>query len=88
MALLFVFLLGIANFALHRAVLESGHPILFQIGWLYRSLGGRLSLIVEFVLLVGTMLLVASGGTTWAWGYLVYSLLNGLSSWLILSNRV
>ena len=88
MALLFVFLLGIANFALHRAVLESGHPILFQIGWLYRSLGGRFSLVVEFMLLVGTMLLVASGTTWWVLGYLAYSLLNGFSAWLILSGRV
>jgi len=41
MALLLVFLMGVANFATHRAVLESGHSILTQIGWLYRSLGGR-----------------------------------------------
>lgn len=88
MALLFVFLLGIANFALHRAVLESGHPILRQIGWLYGSLGGRLSLMVEFMLLVGTMLLITSGTVWWALGYLFYSLLNGLSAWLIVSNRV
>ncbi len=88
MALLFVFLLGIANFAVHRAVLESGHPILLQIGWLFRSLGGRLSLMAEFMLLVGTMLLVASGAVWWALGYLAYSLINGFSAWLILSGRV
>ena len=56
--------------------------------WLYRSLGGRFSLVVEFGLLVGTMLLVASGGVWWAWGYLVYTAMNGLSAWLILSGRV
>jgi len=88
MALLLVFLMGVANFATHRAVLESGHSILTQIGWLYRSLGGRFSLVVEFGLLVGTMLLVASGGVWWAWGYLVYTAMNGLSAWLILSGRV
>lgn len=88
MALVLVFLMGIANFAMHRAVLDSGHPILAQIGWLYRSLGGRFSLVVEFALLVGTMLLVVSGGAWWAWGYALYTGMNGMSSWLILSGRV
>lgn len=88
MALLICFLLGIANFALHQAVLSSGHPVLAQVGWLFRSLGGRGSLIAEFALLLGTMLLVASGSTGWAWGYLVYSFGNALTAWLILTRRV
>ncbi len=88
MALVLVFLLGIANFAMHRAVLNSGHPILTQVAWLFRPLGGRLSLIAEFMLLLGTMLLVASGSTGWALGYVVYSVVNGFSAWLILSQRL
>lgn len=87
MALALVFLLGIANFAMHRAVLDSGHPILGQIAWLFRPLGGRLSLIVEFMLLTGSMLVVASGGEGWVWGYGFYTLANALSAWLILSGR-
>lgn len=88
MALFMCFLLGIANFALHRAVLDSGHPVLAQVGWLFRSLGGRGSLIAEFALLLGTMLLVASGTVGWAWGYAAYSAGNALSAWLILTGRV
>ncbi len=88
MALVFVFLLGIANFAVHRAVLASGHPILAQMAWLFRPLGGRLSLVAEFMLLVGTMLVIASGSPGWAWGYGAYSLLNGFSAWAILSGKV
>ena len=87
MALVFVFLLGVANFAMHRAVLESGHPILSQIAWLFRPLGGRLSLLAELLLLIGSMLLIASGGTGWAWGYAFYTLGNALSAWLILTGR-
>lgn len=87
MALGFVFLLGIVNFAMHRAVLASGHPILAQIAWLFRPLGGRLSLLAEFMLLLGSMLLVASGSPGWAWGYAFYTVGNGLSAWLILSGR-
>jgi len=88
MALVLVFLMGVANFAMHRAVLDSGHPILAQICWLYRPLRGRLSLAVEFALLLGTMLLIASGGAWWAWGYGLYTAMNGTSAWLILSGRV
>ncbi|HET9629927.1 MAG TPA: hypothetical protein VFP14_10645 [Novosphingobium sp.] len=83
-----VFLMGIANFAMHRAVLDSGHPILAQIGWLYRPWRGRFSLFVEFTLLLGTMLLIASGGSWWAWGYGLYTGMNGFSAWLILTGRV
>jgi hypothetical protein len=82
------FLLGIANFAMHRAVLESRHPLLAQMPRLLRLLGGRASLIAEFVLLVGALLLVASGHPGWGWAYLAYSAVNGLAGWLILSRRV
>ena len=86
MALLF--LLGTANFAMHKAVLESGHPLLGQVPWFFHMLGGRLSLLVEFVMLLGSMLMVDSGATGWAWGYLAYSLINALSAWTILTGRI
>ena len=40
------------------------------------------------LLLTGTMLLVASGTSAWAWGYAVYSASNALSAWLILNGKV
>lgn len=86
MAFVFLFLLGIANFAMHKAVLESGHPLLGG-AWYLHLLGGRFSLLVEFVMLLGAMLMVDSGATGWAWGYGVYSVMNGFSAWLILSGR-
>ena len=88
MAILILFLLGIVNFAMHKAVLESGHPLLGQVPWYIHMLGGRFSLVVEFLMLLGAMLMVASGSGAWAWGYAAYSVLNGVSAWLILSNRV
>lgn len=88
MGLIFVFLFGVANFALHKAVLESGHPLLAQLPALYRSPGGRVSLAFEFVLLLGSMLMVANGADGWAWGYAAYSLTNVLSAWLILGKRI
>lgn len=88
MAIIILFLLGVANFTMHRAVLESGHPLLGQVPWFYHLLGGRFSLLVEFLMLLGAMLMVDSGMTGWGWGYAIYSVLNGFSAWLILSDRV
>jgi hypothetical protein len=88
MALLFLFLLGVANFAMHKAVLESGHPLLRRVPWFFHMLGGRFSLIVEFAVLLAAMLMTAQGSAGWVWGYAFYSLLNGLSAWLILTDRV
>jgi hypothetical protein len=59
-----------------------------QLSWFFRGLNGRLSLIFEFLVLLGTMLLVAEGSIGWAWGYAIYSGMNALSAWLILTGRV
>ena len=88
MAIFLLFLLGVANFAMHKAVLESGHPLLGQMPWYFHLLSGRFSLAVEFIVLLGAMAMVATGSTGWAWGYAVYSVLNGISAWLIISRRV
>ena len=88
MVIFFVFLLGIGNFALHRAVLASGHPALAQMAWLVRGLGGWASLVLEFALLLSALLLAAGGHPGWAWAYLGYTALNALAAWLILSRRM
>ena len=85
MVILFVFLLGVGNFALHRAVLDSGHPALAEVAWLVEGLGGRASLLLEFILLLAALLLVAGGHPGWAWAYFAYSVLNGFAAWLMLS---
>ena len=51
-------------------------------------LGGRFSLFVEFLMLLGAMLMVDAGALGWAWGYAIYTVINALSAWLILSGRV
>ena len=83
-----IFLLGVGNFALHGAVLGSGHPLLGASPWFVHLLGGRVTLITEFLLLLAAMLLAAQG---WGWvtfAYAGYSILNGIGAWLILSGRV
>jgi len=88
MVIFFVFLLGIGNFALNRAVIGSGHPALAQMAWLVRGFGGRASLVLEFALLFAALLLAAGGHPGWAWGYFGYSALNAFAAWLILTRRI
>ena len=88
MAILVIFVLGIANFALHRAVLESGHPMLAQIPWFATRQGRLVAMAIEFLVLLAAMLMAANGFPELAWGYLIYTCINALSGWLILSGRV
>src|SRR5690606_24177834 len=57
MAVILIFILGIGNFALHKAVLESGHPLLGRMPWFVHMLGGRITLVTEFLVLLAAMLL-------------------------------
>lgn len=88
MLIALTFLLGVGNFAVHRAVLNSEHPLLGQVPWFFHLLGGRFSLLVEFIMLLGAMLMVAEGSVGWAWFYAGYSAVNAGSAWLILTGRV
>ena len=85
MALVIVFLLGIANFALHRAALSRGAALLGRLPRAVRPLIGVGSLLVEFGLLVISMAMVGSGEGGWAWGYGLYTGGNALAAWMILS---
>ncbi|MBY6015259.1 hypothetical protein KUV75_10170 [Qipengyuania gaetbuli] len=88
MLVVLLFFLGVANFAVHKAVLNSGHPMLDALPSFYRSAGGRLSLIFEFVVLLVAMLLAANGWPGSATAYAVYSLLNFGTAWLVLTGRI
>jgi hypothetical protein len=88
MAVILVFLLGIGNFAVHKAVLESRHPLLGRVPGFFNLLGGRFSLGLEFVMLLGALLMVNRGAGVWALFYTGYSLVNLGSAWLILSRRI
>lgn len=88
MGVILIFLLGIANFAVHKAVLDSRHPLLGQVPMFFHLLGGRFSLVVEFLMLLGALLMVSQGSGGWLWLYLGYSGVNAVSAWLILTGRV
>lgn len=73
---------------MHKAVLESGHPLLGKMPWFIHMLGGKVTLITEFLLLLAAMLLAWQGWPVTAWAYCAYTLLNGISAWLILTRRI
>ena len=88
MAIVLAFLLGMGNFAWHRAVLESGHAMMRDV-----SPGGlqaiRLSsLSLEFVLLCGALYAADAGLVHGVWLYFGYSLINGIAAWAIVKRRV
>ena len=80
--------LGIANFAMHKAVLESGHALMEQMRWMRAGGSLSISLVMEFALLVGALLAIDHGWAGTAFAYGAYTALNAISAWLILSNRV
>lgn len=88
MGLIVVFLLGMGNFAVHKAVLDSEHPLIGRVPFFFNLLGGRFSLYVEFAMLLGAMLMVAQGSWGWVLFYAVYTGVNAASAWLILTGRV
>ncbi len=88
MTLVIIFVLGIGNFALHGAVLGSGHPLLGRSPWYLHLLGGRVTLVSEFLLLFAAMLLTAQGWLCLGWAYAAYTALNAIGAWLIFSRRV
>jgi hypothetical protein len=88
MGLFLAFLLGIGNFAAHRAVLDSDHPLLARAPWFFHMMGGRFSLGLEFAMLLGAMLMIAQGSASWAWLYAFYSAVNLGAAWLIVTRRI
>jgi hypothetical protein len=88
MWILATFLLGIGNFALHKAVLESRHPLVESLAAAGKAGMARVTLGLEFAALFGALLLVANGYHAWGWTYLGYSLFNAVSGWLILTRRI
>ncbi len=89
MLMLLCFALGIGNFAAHRAVVESGHPFVEDTKLYFGTHFGRYSsYVIEFVILTGSMLMAAAGYGIIAALYVLYSMLNALAAWLLLSGRV
>lgn len=88
MAVWLIFFMGIGNFAMHKAVLESRHPMVSRMPLFTHALGRRIALGFEFTVLLAAMLLAGNGYPALVWGYLLYTGVNALAAWLILTNRI
>ena len=88
MALIVIFIFGICYFAVHRAVMESGHPLLGKLAFRAGGWGRRLAFASEFLILLAALALANLGWPGIVWAYGVYTALNGSSAWLILSGRI
>ncbi len=88
MILIFVFLMGVANFAMHKAVAESGHPFVEDAKLYFGSHFGRnASYAIELLMLIGAMLFAYEGSLLITLFYWAYTGMNALATWLLLSGR-
>ncbi len=83
-----IFVLGVVNFALNRAVFDSGHPLFARLPEASRVLGNRAALATEFVVLFFALLLSVRGWPGFVWAYLGYTGFNALAAWLIVGRRI
>ncbi|MFM2411659.1 MAG: hypothetical protein RL481_2487 [Pseudomonadota bacterium] len=88
MYLIACFFMGVGNFAMHKAVVESGHPFVEDTKLYFgRYFGRNASYALELAILAGAMLM-AYGGSGWiVMAYIMYTLFNALSAWLLLSGK-
>lgn len=88
MLLVFCFLMGIANFAMHKAVAESGHPFVEDT---QRYFGKHFSPYgsygIELVLLIAAMWFANEGSLLISLFYWAYTGMNGIATWLLLSGK-
>lgn len=83
-----IFLVGVANFALNRAVFDSGHPLLARLPRSSRVLGTRAALFTEFAVLFFALLLSVRGWPGFVWAYLAYTAFNAAAAWLIVGKKI
>ena len=82
------FLLGVANFALHAAVLHSGHEFVEDTKQYFgRHFGKSASYVLEFAVLLAALVFSYSGSILAVIVYAGYSGLNMFAAWLLLSGR-
>jgi hypothetical protein len=88
MLLTICFLLGIANFYMHKAVAESGHPYVEETKrYFRRHIGPYGSYALELALLIGALWLANTGALAVSLLYAAYTAINGVASWVLLSNK-
>lgn len=89
MLLILCFLMGIGNFAMHKAVAESGHPFVRDTKLYFgKHFGQYGSYSVEWLMLAGAMYFAHEGSFVISSIYAAYTAVNALAAWLLLSGRI
>ena len=88
MYILVIFLCGVGNFAMHKAMLESNHPIIAEArGSFRRTLGPYGSYLLEFFMLAAAMIFANMGMLTAVIFYFVYTLANCAAAMVLFFNK-
>ena len=88
MLLIIGFLLGVANFAMHKAVVESGHPFVEDTKRYFgKHIGPYGSYAIELALLIGALWLANQGSLAISLLYAAYTAINGVATWWLLSGK-
>ncbi len=88
MPLIFCFFMGIGNFAMHKAVSESGHPFVEETKRYFSPhFSPYGSYAIELALLMGALWFAHDGSLAVALTYGVYTGINAVATWLLLSGR-
>lgn len=88
MLVILCFLMGIANFAMHKAVAESGHPYVEDTKRYFgQYFGPYASYAIELAMLIGAMIFAYDGALAIAGLYGAYTAMNGIATWMLMSGR-
>jgi hypothetical protein len=80
---------GVANFYLHKAAIESGHPFVEDTKYYFgRHFGTAGSYIIEFVILTTALSFVSTSAIIVMLLYGGYTMFNGIAAYLLLTGRI
>ncbi|MEW4467934.1 hypothetical protein AB1K62_08900 [Parasphingorhabdus sp. JC815] len=83
-----IFICGIGNFAMHKAMMESDHPMITEArGSFSKLLGPYGSYILEFLMLAAALVFANMGMLMAVIFYGIYTLANGAGAYALFSNR-
>lgn len=88
MYIFIIFLCGVGNFAMHKAMLESNHPIIAEARGSFRKLLGPYgSYILEYVMLIAAMTFADMDILSAVIIYFIYTLANCAAAVVLFSNK-
>lgn len=88
MYLIIIFLCGVGNFAMHKAMLESDHPLIAEArGSFRKALGPYGSYILEFFMLAAALIFANMGMISSVIFYTIYTVANCAAAFILFSNK-